>query len=912
MRSLNRAARFLLLAALLVSPLPTFAFQSLPKGVERVTSVEGITEYRLENGLRVLLFPDQSKQTITVNVTYLVGSRHENYGETGMAHLLEHLLFKGTPSHKNIPQEMTERGADSNGTTDLDRTNYYEIISATDSNFEWAIKMEADRMVNSFIDKKDLDSEMTVVRNEFELGENSPQSILVERMLSTAYLWHNYGKSTIGARADIENVPIERLRAFYKTYYQPDNAVLIIAGKFEEAKALELISSAFGPIPRPSRELPRFYTAEPVQDGERSVTLRRVGDVQMVGASYHIPSGSHPDAAAVEILVQILSDTPSGRLHKALVETKKAASIEGFGFLQRDPGVVIFGAEVRQEASLNAARDALLETIEKVASVPVTKEEVERARAQLLKQFELDMNSSEQVGIELSEWAAMGDWRLMFWHRDQLKKITTEDIQRAASAYLKPSNRTLGLFIPTAKPDRAEIPPAPDIAAMLKDYKGEAAVVAGEAFDASPANIEARTVKPPAAGGVGFALLPKKTRGATVVASLVLRFGDEKSLFGRSTAANLAAEMLARGTARHTRQQLKDEFDRLKARVGVSGGPNSVTVSIETLRDNLAAVMKLIGEVLREPSFPATEFEQLKQEALAAIEQERSEPIQMAATEFQRHLSPYPKGDVRYTQTVEESIASVKAATLDDVKKFYSDFYGASNATLAVVGDFDDKEIARIASELFSAWKSPRPFARLTSEYSDVAPINKSIEAPDKANAFFVAGMNLAISDGDEDYPALMLANYMLGGGFLNSRLATRIRQKEGLSYAVGTQLQASPLEKSGAFLVYAIYAPQNVVKLEAAFKEEIEKALKDGFTLEEVAAAKSGFLQTQQLERSQDGQLAARMSTNIYLKRSMMWDAEFEKKISALTPDQILAALRRHLDLSKMTVIKSGDFAKK
>jgi zinc protease len=492
-----------------------------------------------------------------------------------------------------------------------------------------------------------------------------------------------------------------------------------------------------------------------------------------------------------------------------------------------------------------------------------------------------------------------------------LKKVTAEDVQRVASAYLKPSNRTLGLFIPTAKPDRADIPPAPDIAAMLKDYKGEAVVAAGEAFDPSPANIEARTIRPPAAGGVGMALLPKKTRGGTVVASLVLRFGDEKSLFGRSTAGNLTAEMLARGTRQHTRQQLKDEFDRLKARVGVSGGPNSVTVSIETLRDNLAAVIKLVGEVLREPSFPAAEFDQLKQEALAAIEQERSEPIQMAATEFQRHLSPYPQGDVRYTKTIEENIAAVKAATLDEVKRFYSDFYGASNATLAVVGDFDDKEIARIAGELFSSWKSSLPFSRLASDYRDIAPVNKSIEAPDKANAFFVAGMNLALSDADEDYPALMLANFMLGGGFLNSRLATRIRQKEGLSYGVGTQLQASPMEKSGAFVAYAIYAPQNVVKLEAAFKEEIEKALKDGFTAEEVAAAKSGFLQTEQLERSQDGQLAAKMSTNIYLKRPMTWSAEFEKKISALTPEQILAAMRRHIDLSRMTIIKSGDFAK-
>ena len=321
---------------------------ALPKGVERVTSVEGITEYRLtSNGLKVLLFPDPTKETITVNVTYLVGSAHENYGETGMAHLLEHLVFKGTPRHPNIPQELTAHGSRPNGTTWTDRTNYFETFAATDENLQWALDLEADRMVNSFIAKKDLDSEMTVVRNEFELGENDPFSVLLERTMSSAYLWHNYGKTTIGARSDIENVPIDRLQAFYKRYYQPDNAVLLVAGRFDEPKTLALIDKHFSPIAKPTRTLERIYTTEPTQDGERSVTLRRVGDTQMVCTVYHVPSGAHQDFAAVDIISQVLGDTPSGRLHKALVESKKASSSFGFNFQWREPTIAIFGAEVR-------------------------------------------------------------------------------------------------------------------------------------------------------------------------------------------------------------------------------------------------------------------------------------------------------------------------------------------------------------------------------------------------------------------------------------------------------------------------------------------------------------------------------------------------------------------------------------
>jgi zinc protease len=883
---------------------------ALPKGIERVTSVEGITEYRLANGLRVLMFPDQTKQTITVNMTYLVGSATENYGETGMAHLLEHLVFKGTPRHPNIPQELTSHGSRPNGTTWSDRTNYFETFAATDENLNWALDLEADRMVNSFISKKDLDSEMTVVRNEFELGENSPFGVLLDRVMATAYLWHNYGKTTIGARSDIENVPIDRLQAFYKTYYQPDNAVLLIAGKFDEPKTLTLVDKYFSPIPRPTRTLQKIYTTEPTQDGERSVTLRRVGDTQLVQALYHVPSGAHADFAAIDIVTQVLGDTPSGRLHKALVETKKASSTFGFNFQWRDPTLALFGAELRQGDSLDAARDALLTTVEAVATNPPTKEEVERARAQILKNIELVLNNSDQVGLTLSEFIGAGDWRLFFLHRDRLRKVTPEEVSQAAAKYFKPSNRTLGLFIPTPKPERAEIPATPDLTAVLKDYKGDAAVAAGEAFDPSPANIESRTTRTEA-GGIKLALLPKKTRGGKVVAQMAIRYGNEQLLMNRATAAQLAGGMLMRGTTKHTRQQIQDELDRLKARANVNGGSTQATVNIETTRENLPAVMRLVAEILREPSFPADEFEQLKRLRLASIEEQKSEPTNIAFTAYLRHVSPYPKGDVRYVYTSDESIAELTAATLDQAKQFYGDFYGASNAQLTVVGDFDEKEIAKLATDLFGNWKSPKPFARVPTIYKEVTPVNESFPAPDKANAFFVAGFNLKMRDDNPDYPALLLGNYMLGGGFLNSRLAARIRQKDGLSYGVGSGINVSALDEFGSFMANAIYAPQNVEKLEAAFKEEIARMLKDGFTAEEVEAAKSGYLQSRQVSRAQDNELAGRLNGYLFTGRTMQWDADLDAKLKALTPEQINAAIRRHIDPAKITIVKSGDFAK-
>ncbi|MBL8205636.1 MAG: insulinase family protein [Blastocatellia bacterium] len=906
------AALLALCAVFAVSPVATFAqANALPQGVQRVTSVEGITEYRLPNGLRVLLFPDQSKQTITVNITYLVGSKHENYGETGMAHLLEHLVFKGTPKHTNIPQELTEHGTRPNGSTWYDRTNYYETFAATDENLKWALDLESDRMINSFIAKKDLDSEMTVVRNEFEMGENSPFGVLSDRVFSTAYLWHNYGKSTIGAKADLENVPIDRLQAFYKKYYQPDNAVLIVAGKFDEPKTLALVHQYFSPIPKPTRELQKLYTADPTQDGERSVTVRRVGDTQMLMAGYHIPAGSHPDAAPISVLMQVLADTPSGRLHKAMVETKKAASVFNFPYIFGEPSLLLLGAEVRLESSLSAAQETFLQVVEEIAKNPVTKEEVERARGNLIKQIQLNLNNSEQICLELSEWVGMGDWRLLFLNRDRLRKTSVEDVQRVASTYLKQSNRTLGLFIPTQKPDRAEIPATPDVLALVKDYKGDAVVAEGEAFDPSPANIDSRTIRASTPGGIKTAFLTKKTRGNTVIARMTLRMGDEKSLMNRATAGSFAGDMLMRGTKTKTRQQIQDEFDKLKARVSVGGSPTAANVSIETTRENLPAVMKLAAEILREPAFPASEFEQLKQEQLAGIEQQRSEPQSLAALAYQQHTAPFPKGHVNYVSTPDEDVAEIKALKLEEVQKFYADFYGANNGEFTAIGDFDEKEVAKLVQDLFGGWKSKMSYTRIPSPFKDVPGVTKSFEAPDKANAFFIAGQNLNIRDDDPDYPALVLGNYMLGGGFLNSRLAVRIRQKEGLSYGVGSQLGAGSLDKNGQFVAFAIYAPQNVTKLEAAFKEEMAKALKDGFTADEIEKAKSGWLQSRQVSRAQDKELAGTLNNLLFLNRTMAWAADFDKKVMALTGEQIVAAMRKHLDPNKTSIFKAGDFAK-
>ena len=916
----SRLARIVPAAALSLSfallPAPPLVGQQTEQALERVTTVEGITEYRLDNGLRVLLFPDPSKPQITVNITYFVGSRHEGYGETGMAHLLEHLLFKGTPNHPDPMAEFTEKGAQPNGTTFYDRTNYFEIFPASDENLEWALDLEAERMLQARVEREDLDSEMTVVRNEMEAGENNPLGMLLQRTLATAYIWHNYGKSTIGARSDVENVPIERLQLFYRKYYQPDNAMLVVAGNFDEETALRLVREKFGSIPRPERTgemvIWPTYTREPPQDGERQTTLRRVGDVQYVMSSYHVPPGSHPDYAPLDILAFVLGDTPSGRLYRTLVEDRKLATAAGtFAFQLREAGPFITFATVPEDGDLQATLAAMNETVMGVLEDPVTAEEVERAKTSRLNAIRQAFNSSAGIALQLSEWGAMGDWRLFFIHRDRLEAVTPEDVNRVAHAYLKRDNRTVGLFIPTDEPDRAEIPDVPNIEAMVEGYTGREAVAQGEAFDPSPDNIEARTTRFTLPNGMKVALLPKETRGDQVVVRIRLQFGDEESLRGRTAAGSLAGAMPMRGTVNRTRQEIQDELDRLEASGSVSGGATIATGQFQTTRSHVSDVLALMAEIVRQPSFDADEFEILKEQRLTSLEAQRTEPQPLASIALRRHMQPWEKGHPNYTETIDEAIASVQAVTLDDARAFYEDFWGPQSGNVVVVGDFDPAEVRDALEATLGDWESPHPYRRIATPFYDPPAEKITIETPDKANAVFLARQNLPLRDTDAQYPALVLAGYMIGGGVLNSRLARRIRVQDGLSYGVAGGISGHPVDPAGQFFAFAIYAPENAQALEAAFREEIDKVLADGFTGEELERAKQGWLEGRRLARAQDAQLAGLLSSWLYFDRTLEFDKELEARVAAVTLEEANEAVRAFLDPARITIVKAGDFAR-
>ena len=905
---MTRALRSLALFVLVLSAAASSVAQRLPGGISAVRSVEGIDEYRLPNGLQLLLIPDDSKPTTTVNMTVRVGSRHENYGETGMAHLLEHMLFKGSPKHQKPWAEFQKRGLAANGSTWFDRTNYTASFSANDDNLKWYVGWLSDALVNSFVARGDLDTEMTVVRNEMESGENRPDSILMQRTLAVMYDWHHYGHDTIGARADVENVDIPRLQSFYRQYYQSDNVTLIVAGKFSTSKVLDWVAGSFGALKRPTRKLPVQYTLDPTQDGERSVTLRRVGGAPLLFAAYHIPPGPHPDFAAAEVLALVFGDTPSGRLHKRLTEKQLAANTFAFAQALAEPSFLLLGAQLAPGQDVERARADLLDAVESVAREPITAGEVERAKVKWRKAWSLNFTNPESVGIALSEAIAQGDWRLFFLTRDRVRDVSLADVQRVAVQHLLPANRTLGVYLPTDKPERAPAPARVDLEALLKDFKPEAAAARVEVFDATPANLEARTQRF-TTGGVKAALLPKGTRGGAVRATLTLHFGDVTSLAQQGEVPGAVAALLDKGTQTLNRQQVQDRLDQLETEIGVSGGAGSVTVTLASRREHLPAAIALVADLLRNPVFPPEALEELKRQTLTDIEQQRKEPESVADNTLARLGNPYPRGDVRYARSFDEIVEDVGALSVDKLRAFHRRFYGAAKAEFGAAGDMDAAEVRRALEAGFGDWNnSGAPFTRVPQPLVPVSPERLLLATPDKQNATMLVYQGLPLSDNDADYPALMLANYLLGNGG-SSRLWKRIRETEGLSYDVRSSISWGNLERHSEWQASAIFAPQNRAKVEAAFREEVARALKDGFTAKELDEGQRGLLSFRRLSRAQDGTVAAGLANNLYLERTFEVSARVDAALAKLTLAQVNAALRQHLRPESFVLIFAGDF---
>lgn len=880
-----------------------------------VTSVEGIKEYKLNNGLQVLLIPDASQSNVVVNIVYQVGSRHEGYGEKGMAHLLEHMLFKSTKNLGDIKKMLSEKGGQANGTTWFDRTNYYEVFPSTDENLKWSIEMEADRMINATILQSDLDKEFSVVRNEFEIGENNPDGVLNERIISTAYLWHNYGNSTIGSKEDIERVKADRLRVFYEKYYQPDNATLVIGGKFDEKKALEYITQYFSVIPRPLRVLEKTYTVEPAQDGERFVELKRAGDVQVVAAAYHTAAYADKDFAAVDALNEILTADPSGYLYKALVDSHKATNLWGWQPNVRDPGFLYLSVTVAKDKSLDEARKTFVTELDNLSKANFTEQDLSRAKAKLLKQLENIKNNTISLTINLTEIIGAGDYRLGFLYRDAVEQLTLEDVRRVAQKYLIAGNRTLGVFIPEKDAERAKPKEYADeeIVALTQNYKGKAEEEATAEFEASVSNIVKNLAVGKLSNGMKYAYLNKPIKGKKVVSSFRFPTGTLESFNGKNEVKSVLAALLKAGTTTKTKEQIQDELDQLKSQISAGFSGQTLVINVSSYEDQLEPTMNLLKDILTNATFPEAEFRKTIEESKTYVEASRNDPQAIAFGQIGRRTSPYPKGHIYYTASPDEQIDALNKVTLAQVKDLYKSL-GANNGYGSVVSGLAGGEVDTILKNTFGNWTSKEKYVKVQPTYFATKYNLEKVNTPDKENGAVLAQMNFELDRNSPDYPALVMVDAILGsGGFLTARIPTRLRENEGISYGAGSFVNVPYDNKAASWGVYAFYNPKFQQKVDEAIKDELTKALASGFTQEELDANKKSWSTSRKTTLGSDGFLSGTLINNLLYLGIPLEDYDaLEARIGALTLDQVNAALRKYISADKLVFLYAGDFEKK
>ncbi|WP_292009360.1 pitrilysin family protein [Chryseobacterium sp.] len=880
-----------------------------------VSNVEGVKEYSLNNGMKVLLIPDQSQSNMVVNIVYNVGSKDEGYGEKGMAHLLEHMLFKSTKNMGDIKKQLSDKGGRANGTTWYDRTNYYEVFPSSDENLKWSLQMEADRMINATILQSDLDKEFSVVRNEFEIGENNPTRVMMQNVFSNAYTWHNYGNSTIGSKEDIERVKAPTLRKFYEKYYQPDNATLIIAGKFDEKNALQYISEYFSGLVKPNRELGGTYTVEPAQNGEKYFEIKRNNDQQIIAVGYHTSAFADKDYAALGALYEILTADPSGYLYKSLVETQKVSSVWVFSPVVRDPGMVYFNFDVPKDKNLDEATRSVKSELDKVATIKYTQDDLKRAQAKLIKDIENEKNNTINYAIGLTETVGAGNYKLGFLYRDNVEKLTLADINRVAQKYFKNNNRTIGVFRPSANEERVFPAEFRDnqIADLVKGYQGKALEKEPAPFEASIANIKKSLKEGTLSNGMKYGLINKELKGGKVQGTFRFRIGNEKDLQGKNAIGSITASLLKSGTTTRTKEKIQDELDRMKSSVNIYIYGQNLIVNLTTYKQYYPEVMSILQDMLTNSIFPDNELAKTVTETNTWLEGQLKDPNAIANNELQRLSSPYPKSSIFYVPTLQEQIDDNKKVTKAQVLDFYKNIMGVSDAAGTLISDLDPKLAEAQLEKTFGKFTAKSKFVEVKPTFFETKKQDKNIITPDKENAVALGTASFKMSQDSPDYPALVMANEILGsGGFLSARLPMRLREKDGISYGVGSYLNVPVTNDVASWNYYAYLNPTKRDAVEAAIKEEVRKALASGFTQEELDSNKKSYANQRITSLGTDNMLINLVNNQLLLGVPLEKFDDQNKKIQNLTLAEVNGALKKYLSENNLISVFAGDFNKK
>lgn len=879
----------------------------LPEGVKQAgPPVHGITEYRLDNGLKILLSPDLAKSTLTVNLVYRVGARHEAPGEAGMAHLLGRLVFNGPDAHPFPGREMHRRGITVNAATSHDSTHYYGTFPASDTSRDRMLDWLAGTMQNLRIAEAPLDRERRIMLNGMAALDDSPRALLRQQLKATAYQVHPYGRPVTGTMSDVDAITPGRLQRFYRTYYRPDNAVLVISGPFDVAETLASIRQRFGPIRPPATPIPQPYLLEPVQPGEREVIIRRQGGTPMVEIGYHIPSAAGPDLAALSVLGMMLAASPDGPLYQKLVKPGHATEVQVHAGSEADPGMLIFSVSFTDESRRSLIRRTMEEVIED--TLPIDQTLLTTVQQFLKQSHDGSPAAPDTDALSLTGPIGWGDWRLRFAQLQMASALTLSDLRHAAAHWLVRDNRTTAWYLPTPYPRRAPLATRSDIDVLL----ARQSFPPGRAFTPeaplTAETIHANTQTGQLPGGLRYALLPRRTTGEKVSISLDLHWGSLRSLSGRWREADMLGILIGVETKTLSHRQLQERLSSLDASLTVTASSTGARAHLETPRQHLEIAMTLMASVLREPVFRAEQIEEARQTGLEQLRAIRREPATLVAEAFNQRARHYPPHDPRHNRSDKVYVQDLKAQTAPRLTRFWQDFAGASRGELAAIGDFDPEILKQLTDKLFGDWQTPHPYTPFERDFHDYGTGTIHRHSPDQTHAVFTQMRKIRMSRQHPDHLALEMAVRMLGGGTEN-RLWSGIQEKLDLSTSISAELHVPHSQEDATLLIDATFAPKNLKRLEQALQKEISLALAKGFTQPELDAARQALQEEREAHLRDESGVLALLRTNLYRGTDMKAWMDTDEKLARLTLNEVNAAFRRWFLADRALTVVAGSF---
>ncbi|MCG6963124.1 MAG: insulinase family protein [Acidobacteria bacterium] len=859
---------------------------------EPVEALDGFRSWEHPgNGLTVITCTTPVAPVASFCVVYRVGSRHEATGHTGATHILEHLMFKGTERFNRdrgteIARVLQRVGASFNATTWLDRTSYYETVPV--EHLSLAMEIEADRMRGALVREQDLASERTVVLNELARGENDAFDLLLKASFGHAFLEHPYHHPTIGWRCDVENVTASVLRRFYDTYYHPDNATVMVVGDIDEQATLAEVERLFGAIPPAPGPVPEVLARESEQRGERRFEIHRAGEVGWLALSWHIPRGLHQDLPALSVLAQILAEGVTSRLYQKLVETNLCLSVHAFAWQLHDPGLLQVFATLAPGVEHARIEAIVRDEITTLRDVSPAASEVERAKVQVRTDLAFHRESPARMVAALTEAVAIGDWRRFVHELDEIQTVTADDVRTVAERYLTDLHLTVGWFVP----------------------EGGAGV--GGSADAAPApcyyrapfveRVDVRELP----GGGRLAVLPNPHAPTVTIAGSLLA-GRALVEDGRAVVAAFTAAMAERGTRRRGRLELARELEDHGLELALeapSGTPTLATFSAQGLAEHLPRLATLLGEVMREPTFPADELQKLREQALGQLARERQETFPRAFTALTQHL--YPAQHPLYRRTIEDREREVRGLVREDLETFHERAYGPASLVVAVVGQVDPDQVSAVFADVLGGWEGGIGSTPQPAVPPPCGPAEELIHLTDRPNADMLLGHAAGLHRGSPDYPAAVLANACLGHSTLTSRLGLELRDRAGLTYGVYSRF-FGVIHVPGPWAVYLSVAPENLRRAETLCRSTIERYVAEGPTEDEVAEERDAQSGSYRVGLATNGGVARELVTALTSGVEVGFLDGHPARLAELTRDEVLESLRRHINPRSLVMTAAG-----